>query len=346
MLTPDQVDDFVTLTLSLFKKGSWTDLSLEHVEYVFSRIIREKSVTERGGKDLSFRLKTRNTGNFRNTGLFASDIAKIEDVMIEAAVPWAKQTTNWSYDIDEDLFQSDPETIINELQIREHDAMSDFAEGQEENLWSSPTNPQDKRPMGIPFWLQKNPTTDPEGGLHGGNPSGFASGCAGVDSNLYPRWKNWTFGYSRVNRDDLVRKIKRALAFTHFIPPVPHPTLGFGEAKHTIYTTYRVQEPLERLAETRNDNLGNDLAKYINQVTVGGCPLTWVPYLNANDTSDPLYGINWSVLRPFNKKGCNMRRTKPMPAPGHTQHTVRTVHVDHWMNYICYDRRKCWVGSK
>lgn len=345
MLTPDQVDDFVTLTLSLFKRRAWTDLSLEYVEYVFARIIREKSVTERGGKDISFRLKVKNTGNFRNTGLYATDVAKVEDVMIEASVPWTKQTTNWSYDIDEDLFQSDPETIISELQIREHDAMSDYAEGQEENLWSAPTNPQDKRPMGIPFWFQKN-TSVPEGDYTGGNPAGFTAGRANVDSTLYPRWRNWAGGYSRVNRDDLVRKVKRALAFTHFIPAVPHPELGFGEAKCTMYTTYRVQEPLERLAETRNDNLGSDLAKYINQVTIGGCPMTWVPYLNANDTSDPIYGINWSTMRPFVKRGCNMRRSKPMPAPGHTQHTVRTVHIDNWMNYICYDLRKNWVLSR
>ena len=346
MLTPDQVDDFVTLTLSLFKRRSWTDISLEHQHYVASGLITDKSVKERGGKDISFRLKTKNTGNARNTGLYAKDSAKVEDVMAEASVPWAKQTVNWSYDVDEDLFQSDPETIISELKIREHDAMSDMAELNEENLWSAPTGPSDKRPMGIPYWMQKDPTTTPGGGFNGGNPSGFASGCANVDSTQFPRWRNWTAGYTDVSTNDMVAKVRKALAFTHFVAPVPHPELGFGSASHCIYTTYRVQEQLERLAESRNDNLGNDVAKYINTVVIGGVPVKWVPYLEANDTSDPLYGINWRVFRPFVKRGCNMRRSKPMPAPGHTQHTVKTVHIDNWMNYICYNRRMNFVLSK
>ncbi len=346
MLTPDQVDDFVKLTLSHFKRSKWTDLSMEHQEYVSAQIISSKKVVEQGGKDISFRVKTRNTGNARITGLYAQDIARVEDVMIEASVGWSKQTTNWSYDVDEDLFQSDPETIIGILKIREHDALSDMAELMEECMWSAPANPSDKRPMGIPFWIQKDATTTPEGAFNGGNPTGFPAGAAGIDSNLYPRWRNWTFGYNDVTTMDMVRKFKRSLAFTNFIPPVPHPELGYGAAAYGAYTTYRVREPLERLAESRNDNLGSDVARYIDAVTIGGVPIKWVPYLENNDTSDPIYGINWKVLRPYVKRGCDMRRSPPMPAPGHTQHTVRTIHIDNWMNYINVNRRLCFVGSK
>jgi hypothetical protein len=38
-----------------------------------------------------------------------------------------------------------------------------------------------------------------------------------------------------------------------------------------------------------------------------------------------------------------MRRTGPLTKAN--QHTVRTVHYDTWMNYACYNLRKCWVGS-
>ena len=345
-LTPDQIDDFVNLTLDNFKKYKWTDISLEHQEYVSATLIDAKKVVESGGSKISFRLKTKNTGNARNTGMYAQDQARVEDVTISAEVPWAKQTTNFSYDVDEDLFQSDRETIIRELQIRDHDAMSDMAELNEINLWSAPTGTSDIKPMGVPFWMQKDASTTPDGGFNGGNPSGFSSGCAGASSTTYPRWRNWTFGYEAVTPDDLVKKVKKSLAFTHFMAPVPHPELGFGKSDFQIYTTYRVQDPLERLAESRNDNLGRDVAKYINQVTIGGTPVKWVPYLEANDTSDPLYGVNWGVFRPYVKKGCNMRRSKPLMAPGYTQHTVRTVHIDNWMNYMCFNRRRLWVGSK
>lgn len=339
-----QIDDFVTLTLSCFRRHKWTDISLEHPEYISATLIDQKKVVEQGGPNIAFRLKTRNTGNARNTGLYAQDSTKVEDVTISASVGWSHQTTNFSYDKMEDLFQSDRETIINELKIRDHDAMSDMAELNEENLWSAPTGTDDDRPYGIPFWLQKDATTTPDGGFNGGNPSGFTAGRAGVSSVTYPRWRNWTFGYSAVTSADLIKKIKKSLAFTNFVAPVPHPELGFGKADYTIFTTYRVQEEMERLAESRNDNLGRDLALYINTVTVGGTPVKWVPYLEANDTSDPLYGVNWKSFRPFVKRGVNMVRNPPKQAP--RQHTVMEVHIDNAMNYCCYNLRLNWVGSK
>lgn len=343
-LTPDQIDDFVTLTLSNFKKTKWTDLSLEYTQYISAMLIDEKKVVEQGGKDISFRIKTKNTGNARNTGMFAQDVTSVDDVMISASVPWSKQTVNFSYDVDEDLFQSDRETIIKELVIREHDAKSDMAELNEINLWSAPISSADTRPMGIPFWMQKDATTTVDGGFNGGNPSGFTSGAAGVSSTTYPRWRNWTFGYTSATSDDLVRKVKKSMWNTDFQAPVHHPELGFGKSDFVIYTTYRVREPLERLAESRNDNLGADVAKYIGSVVIGGVPVVAVPYLEANDTSDPIYGVNWATFRPYVKSGCNMRRNPPKEAA--RQHTVREVHIDNWMNYICYNRRRTFVGSK
>lgn len=343
-LLPDAVDDFVALTQPHFKRYKWTDISLEHQEYISGHIIDKKKVVEAGGPNISFRLQTRNTGNARNTGLYAQDETRVEDVMVSASVPWAMQTTNYSYDIYESIFQSDRETIISELQVRDHDAMNGMSELNEENLWSAPTSTSDTRPMGIPFWIQKDATTTPEGAFNGGDPSGFAAGRAGVSSTTYPRWSNWTFGYDNANQTDLVRKVKKSIVFTRFMAPVPHPELAYGKADYVAYTTYRVLEPLERLCESRNDNLGSDLAKYMNTVTIGGVPVKMVFWLEAEDTSDPIYGVNWKVFRPFVKKGCDMRRNPPKQAA--RQHTVREVHIDHWMNYCCTNLRALWVGSK
>ena len=228
--------------------------------------------------------------------------------------------------------------------MRDHSAMCDLVELDEENLWTKPVNSSDKRPYGIPYWITKDPTTTAEGAFNGGNPAGFSSGAAGVDSTLYPRWKNWTFGYTQANRDDLVRKMKKAMTFTKFMAPVPHPTLGLGSADHVIYTTYRTLEPLQRLAEDRNDNHGNDVAKFMNEVVVNGVPIRLVYWLEANDSDDPVYGIDFSQFRPFVKTGVDMRRNPPKVAA--RQHNVREVHIDRAMNYNCYNRRSMFVGSK
>lgn len=343
-LTPSDLDDLVIATLPLFKRHKITDIALDLPEYISAKIMNEKTVVERGGESVNFKVKTRNTGLARNTGMLSEDVTGIEDVLVSASVPWTKQTVNWSYSIDEPEFQSDAETIIDILRIRDHDAMGDMAELNEENMWSAPASTSEKRPMGIPFWLQKDTNTAAnDGTLNGRDPSGFTAGRGGISSTTYSKWRNWTFRYSAYTVDDLVRKIKRALVFTKFVPPVPTPELAYGAAQREIYTTYRVIEPLERLAETRNENLGNDVARYMGQVVVGGVPLRLAHYLEANDSNDPLYGVDWSVFRPFVRKGANMRRMGPMQMP--KQHDGKTVHYDTWMNYCCYNLRKCWVGS-
>jgi hypothetical protein len=342
-LTPEKIDDFVKLTLNKFHKHKWTDLSVGLTHYVYKRLVTDKLIQEEGGPHIEFKIKTKNTGNARVSGLYDKDNLQVEDVMAEAKTPWTKQVTGFIYDIDESFFQGDRQTIIKILKIREHDALTDMAELNEEHLWSAPVSPQDKTPMGIPFWLQKT-TVDSDGGYLGGNPAGFPQGCAGVSTVDVPRWRNWAFTYRSVTPDDMVRKVKRALVFTHFKAPVAHPEVTFGPRKHEVFTTYRIQERLESLAETRNDNLGSDVARYMGQVTIGGVSVEWVPFLEENDMSDPLYGINWEVLRPYSKTGGNMRRSDPKVAA--RQHTVREVFFDNWMQFICTNRRACWAASR
>lgn len=340
----DQLSDFTTATISNFKRGKWADISMEHPEYVTANMITEKRVQEVGGADIRFDVQVRNLDSARNTGLYAQDVTNAGDVLVQGTVPWSMQTVNYIYDLAEDIFQTDRETIIRHLLVKEHTAMNSMAELDELNFWTAPTGISDRRPMGLPYWVVKDSTTTVDGAFNGGNPTGFSAGAAGIDSTTYNRWRNWAFGYTNVTPDDFVRKMKKALVFTKFIAPAPHPTLGFGKVDREVYTTYRTMEPLERLAESRNDNLGNDVAKYMNNVLIGGVPVKMSHHLEVNDTSDPAYGIDWSKFRPFVKRGWNMLRHPPKEAA--RQHTVREVHLDNAMNYICYDRRSMWVGSK
>ena len=341
-LTPEQIADFTASTIKKFKRNKITDISLDYTEYVSAMMLDEKKVIEQGGEQISYRVMVSNTGNARNTGMFAEDQTAVKDVLQSANVPWRMQTTNYSYSIYEPAFQSDRETIIKTLMVREHDAMNAMFGLHEENLWSSPTSATDNRPYGIPYWIRKSVAT-PDGAFNG--TSAFGTTTADIDTTTYPNWRNWAGQYSSVTVDDLIRKIKLAIYNTNFQAPHPHPELGYGKADYQLYTTLTVQEPLERVAELRNDRLGSDVAKYMNRVTVGGVPLKYVPYLEANDTTDqPVYGVSWKHFRPFIKSGANMRRHPPEKAP--KQHDTYDVHIDHWMNYCCYDRRRQFVISK
>ena len=341
-LTPEQIADFAQMTLKKFKRHKFTDISLDLTEYCVSTLLDEKKVIETGGEQISYRVMVTLTGQARNTGMFAEDKTAVKDVLVTANVPWRMQTTNYSYSIYEPAFQSDRETIIKTLMVREHDAINAMWVLHEENLWSAPTSSTDNRPYGIPYWIVKN-TGTADGAFTG--TSAFGTTTAEIDTTTYPNWRNWAGQYASVTTDDLVRKMKLAMYNTNFQAPHPHPELGYGKSEYQLYTTLSVQEPLERIAELRNDRLGSDVAKYMNRVTVGGVPMKYVPYLEANDDTDrPVYGVCWKYFRPFVKSGANMRRHKPEKAP--KQHDTFDVHIDHWMNYACYDRRRQFVISK
>jgi len=340
LLLPDKIDDFVNLTLDRFKKKRWVDISLDYQHHIFaSRTFQGQAKDpERGGVQLNWKLQTDNTGTFKDSAMFAVDQTGVKNLTIEAKQPWSKQTVNFSYDIHEDVFQSDMETIVRELEVREHSMYNDYFEGMEERLWGAPSSDtQDPRPpSGIPFWLQKNASD----GFTGGNPSGFSSGAAGVNTTTYANWKNYVAGYTTVSRDDLVTKWRKACAYTKFQAPKQYAELQgkVRDSDYAFYTTWTVLEALEKILETRNDNLGVDLAKYMDSTVFKGNPVTWVPYLTENDTSNPVYGVNWRKTKYFYKKGAYMQRHKPIQAA--RQHTVREVHMDSWGNFACYDRRQ------
>jgi len=343
-LTHDQLLDFTATTLNNIKYGNYTDISLEYPEYIVPRILKNFLKMESGGAFIELKIKHRNLGQAKHSGLWAESSPKMRNLMTTGYLPWRKQEASMTYDIDEEAFQSDRETIISEMVARVHAMDLDMVVLDEEDFWQSPLDKQDNRPNGLPYWIVKDPTTTPAGAFNGGNPVGHPGGCADVSSVTYPHWKNWTFGYTQVSPTDLVKKVKTAIRRTRFRAPVNFPDLKWGESKREIFTSEDVIEDLELLAESRNDNHGTDVARYMNQVVIANIPVTEVPWLTFNDSTDPLYGVDFSVFRPYGKRGRFMRRTKPYPAP--RQPTVRDVFLHCWKNYGCINRRKLWVGSK
>jgi hypothetical protein len=336
----DQLDDFVNLTLSRFKKKQWVDYSQQYRHYIFAdRVIQAKRMKEKGGKDLTWKMKVRNNGTARHTGLFSVDQTNVRDLTASASQGWTKQTVNWSYDVDEDDFQSDGETIVREIELREDGMYRDFFDLMEEALWGAPTSPtQDPRvPSGIPFWFQKYTSATPS--FQGGNPSGFTSGAAGVNATTYPRARNWAGKYVDKTRDDLLEKIIEANEKTKFKAPRPFAELTTGSSyDYEYFCPYVVKSGLVKLLESRNDNLGTNLTKYADSVLIGGHPLTTVPYLEENDTSNPFYGICWRYFTYYVKSGRDMVLHPVKEAAD--QHTVRERHMDHWGNFACLDRRQ------
>jgi hypothetical protein len=342
---PDQIADFVETTLKKFQRDSWTDISLDLQNHIaMSQLLTGKKVGFSSGEQLQWQVQVQNAGTAKNTGLYDTDDPKVVDVLKNAKVPWAFQMANFSYDEREDFLNSGVEQILNLIEVRRHTAMNDLAVLLETNFWEKPANITDQaellKPFGIRYWVVQSDTT----GFNGGNPSTDTTGGAGgISSVTFPNWSNYTFKFTTISKQDLVRKWREAATKTMFMAPNAFPETRQGSETFGYYTTYNVLGTLEELLEQQNDNLGNDVASKDGMTTFRSNPVIWAPYLDNNTTNDPIYGINWSVFHPFFRTGEFFVVNPPVPSP--SQHRVRNVFIDNSCNFRCLDRRRLFVGT-
>jgi hypothetical protein len=274
----------------------------------------------------------------------------IADVMTTASIPWRHCTTNYAFERREVQFNATPAQIVELVKIRRTDAMISLAELMEKNFWQAPPSTTDTtHPYGLAYHIAKG--SDGEEGFTGGNPyaqdgSQFADN-AGINAELSANsaWRNYYADYATVNKTDLIRKWRKAAVFTNFKAPVPVADYNTG-SNYAYYTNYNVIGRLEEALEAQNDNLGNDIASKDGQLMFRQVPVMWVPHLETDTTNgtDPIYGVNWGVLKPVFLSGEYMREEGPTQVPG--QHTTMQVFVDSTLNFMCTDRRRNFLLSK
>ncbi len=120
------------------------------------------------------------------------------------------------------------------------------------------------------------------------------------------------------------------------------PTYNTGD-DYGFYTNYNVVAGLEQLARAQNENLGTDVAAMDGQVQFKRRPVMPVKVLD-DDTTDPIYGINWGEFKTIKLAGWWMRETRIPIQPG--QHTMSATHVDCSFNWITRNRRRHFVIAK
>ena len=109
---------------------------------------------------------------------------------------------------------------------------------------------------------------------------------------------------------------------------------------YAYYTNYAVTSQLEEVLESQNENLGTDIAPMDGKVVFRRATITPVIELD-NDTTNPIYGINWGVLKFKALRGEWMRETV-VPVVG-GQHNLATTFTDCTLQSYCTDRRRLFV---
>lgn len=338
-LTAPQLGDLVNATLRDLGEMRFTEIATDLQRHTAMRnLLKRNRIQLESGFGIQWDIMVTQTGAAANVGLGASDNVNIVDTLIQGTADWRNTTTNYAIIGQELAMNRTPRRIVDLLKVRRIGALISLAELMESNFWGPPVAATDNvTPFGVNMWFVKNATE----GFNGGAPTGYTT-VAGVSPTVYPRWQNWTYQYTSVSRDDLIRHWRKAATFTDFQPPVDGiPTFNTGDV-YGFYSNYGVIGPLEEALESQNDNLGNDIASKDGLTLFRRVPVTWVPKLEA-DTTNPVYGINWGVFKTMILRGWWLRETAVPIVPG--QHTVSAQFLDSTYQWVAKDRRRAFILS-
>lgn len=344
----DDVTDVITVTLRDLERLKWADVVLDLQRHVALPIVMKKHRVEIGsgyGHQFNVRLFSNNAA--RNVKLNEEDNPTTADLFKTGTVPWRHSETHWAIEDRIVKMNKSPARLVDLLKAARFDAMTDMAELMEQNFWTAPSSSSDTlKPYGAPYWIVKNNTT----GFNGGLPTGFTD-VGGLSPATYTRWKNYTAQYTNVTKVDLVRKLRTAMTKTHFVAPVDFPSStgqksggapgNEAQNRFGLFAGYDVIQPLEELLEAQNDNLGNDVASRDGKVLIRRIPIQYTPYLDDNDTTDPIYGFDWDSFKCAFLSGEYMNEGPVMVHP--KSHRTKVQYIDCSYNFICRNRRQNFV---
>ncbi len=346
VLQGTDVADLVSTTLNNLGRMKMTDVISTYQNTIFfKRLAKKSKMNFDGGTECEFNLITDQNNSARPVGLYYQSQVNPTNVMAKGKMPWRHVTWNWGIDGREISMNSSPNKIVDLIKTRRISAQASGVIFFEARGWRCPAVTDTDNFMGIPYWIVKSATaTTTNNGFNGGVPSGYTT-VANIDPTavgITPKWNNYTDAYTQVSTDDLIPKLWDASDYTDFAPIVDDiPTYNLGD-DYGYYTTHSVRKQMKQILQAQNDDLGFDLDPTANKLTFRRSPVTWVKELD-QDTTNPVYGINWGVFHLMGLKGWWMKETK---IDVHSnQPTVSATHTDSTINTYCTDRRRNFVIS-
>ena len=331
-LLATSLGDLVVDTLRDLGKPKFTEITTDIQQFTaMPQLLKKNRVSIQGGYGVQWNVMVNHAQSAANVGLGYQDNPNIIDTTVQATADWRNSKADYAFIGQEISMNREPARIVDLVRQRRIAAMIALVELMENNFWGPPVGASDNTtPWGINTWIVKNASV----GFNGGAPTGYTT--IGLNPSTYPRWKNYSGNYTAVSSDDLVRKWRKMATFINFRPPVDGiPTFNTGNMWRW-YTNYGVIGPLEEILESQNDNLGNDVASKDGLTMFRRSPVQWVPKLE-DDTTNPVYGLNWGVFKTYILSGWWLKQTNIQNYPG--QHTISAYFLDCTYQWVLKDRR-------
>jgi hypothetical protein len=291
-------------------------------------------------------LITDDNGTFEYAGMFDKATPRISTAGKTGTVPMRFVRGHTVYSKQAKAFQSNDATrIYNVVEVEMQRMMQSILEGLENALAGKPATSADETTVwGLPMYLVKSDTK----GFNGKNPTGFASGVAGIDSDTYTRYANYTDTFSEYSRSDFGVTMQEAILSTKFYSPVQ---VNMPEAipqttSRRWFTTKQNILDLTSYQEDRNTNSGPDVV--VNQhgaVTLNNNPVMHAAVLDT-DGDNPFYGVDGNSMKMISLSGFDqLRPSQAYKADGYYSDTVMSDTLLS-CNLACNDRRRQIVIKK
>jgi len=360
-LSIDQIDDFVNSIHQRFAGEDMLaaqDISLPLQEYkyasrLFSGNLEKDTMST---SQCKWKIKVGTNNNFQVVGLYHRDTSGRINTISEGSLKWGLTTNNYHYDIDEEIFQTGGRQIYDYLKGQETDLMTSFYQGMEDLMFGpGPSGPTTDPfpPVSLLWWITATDDSltenNSEEGFDGYAPVGWGSnGVGGIDPIVYDGWRNRTFPYTNVDREDFVEKVINSMDLCSFKPPVQRPDIVNQETqKWELLTTHSRVAQCRRLLQLGNDNIGDDMAKHSGTVYIRGVPMNWVPAwtneASVNKRTDGvILGVNWATFKAYYAAGRQMRKRKAFQHP--QMSNVRVRCMDDSVQIVCFNRRGNFRG--
>lgn len=343
-ITDSEILDLANNTWPNRRKHRLTDIASDYSRYVvLPRILKKGSaeVTTGNGSGFWFNLLTSGTGTARSTGLYEPDNINVKDVTAVGKVPWRHYDASWALDRRLISMNSGAEQIVDMMEAQRAAAFVSLADKLEKDFFLPARSSSNSTNMfGLPVWAVKSTSQ----GFNGGDPSGFSGGAAGLPVADYPNWKNYTDQYTAVTAADLVKKMSRALTYTHWRTPVESRLMQDAiQERYAIYVPLSTITDFEDVAAAQNDQLGRDIRSMDGRVILRNIPITPLDVLD-DDTNKPVYLIDWNVMKIKFLEGEYLREAPPAQAGN--AHNIVESFVDLTMNTACVNRRRLSVIRK
>ena len=342
--------DLIATTINDLPKQEF-EVGWDNQDYEFSRIYQQERMVIDGGTQIERKVMLDNTGNARYRRAYDTDTPTVGDVIHTIKVPWTLIGTNYSWDEFEILQQKNSaKGFIRLMTVKRVDGLWAFANLVEDRAWKTPTSASDTLfPYGVPYYLK---FTNAAGSVN--TSSGFVgatityqdastgTNCAGIDSAVETKWRNYAALYTAVD-NAMLRAFRLAFMYTRFKAPlfVKDPADKRVAAKR-VYTDFDTVTRLMDFADQKDDfHRGKDIMSNLKMdetglVYINRLPVVPIPQLNGASNT-PLYTVDFAKFIPYVHDGYWMEEKKPMTDRG--QHTSYTVFLDGAHNNLCLNLR-------